>query len=346
MLLILLVSLAILAIVVFLIFRLPGFGAAPSGARLERIRHSPQFRGGRFVNATETTVMAKGVSGFSMLAYWLKKHPRTSPSVVLPAVVSRLAKGPRGADQVTWFGHSSYLLQTGDKTFLVDPVFSPHASFVSFAGPAPYPAAHVWTPADLPPVDFLVTTHDHFDHLDFPTIKAVQGRVGRFIAPLGVGAHLEAWGVPPEKIIELDWWERAELGGGLAIVATPARHFSGRTLARGKTLWASYALLAPARRFYLGGDSGYGEHYKEIGAKYGPFDLAMLECGQYDAYWPNIHTMPEENARAGRELGAKWILPVHWAKFTLGTHPWDDPVERLTREATRLGQGVTTPRIG
>jgi L-ascorbate metabolism protein UlaG (beta-lactamase superfamily) len=337
---------ALLILTGFLILRLPAFGAAPSGARLERVRQSPQFRDGRFVNAVPTTVMAKNASGLSMLAYWLKSHPRTEPSVVLPAVKNRLEKGPSGAAQLTWFGHSSYLIQTDDKTFLVDPVFGPRASFVSLLGPKPYPAKETWKAADLPAVDYVVLTHDHFDHLDYWTIREVKDRVGRFIVPLGVGAHLEHWGIPPSKLIELDWWERADLGGGLAVVAAPARHFSGRTLERGKTLWASFALLAPRRRFYFGGDSGYGPHFKEIGQRLGPFDLAMLECGQYDTHWPSIHLMPEENARAGVDLGAKWILPVHWGKYTLGTHAWDDGVERLTRAASRLGQRVTTPLIG
>mgnify|MGYP002653050535 CR=1 FL=1 len=198
----------------------------------------------------------------------------------------------------------------------------------------------------LPAIDLLVLTHDHYDHLDYTTIKALAPRVRRFCTALGVGAHLERWGIPAEKITEFDWWETQPVAEATTLTAVPARHFSGRSLQRGKTLWTAFVLKLHGYSLFLGGDSGYDDQFKKIGDQYGPFDLAILECGQYGRDWPNIHMFPEETAQAAQDLRAATLLPVHWGKFVLANHPWNEPIERLVKRATEQQLPLATPRIG
>jgi L-ascorbate metabolism protein UlaG (beta-lactamase superfamily) len=194
----------------------------------------------------------------------------------------------------------------------------------------------------------VVVTHDHYDHLDYETILRFRTHTNtRFVLPLGVGAHFEKWGFDTTRFCELDWWEKATSELGLDITATPSRHFSGRGLSdRGKTLWTSYVLALDGYKIYLGGDSGYGPHFAEIGQKIGPFDLTILECGQYNYYWRYIHMMPEETVQAHQDLQGKVLWPVHWGKFTLALHPWDEPVTRLLTQAEKQKVVVATPAIG
>ncbi len=199
---------------------------------------------------------------------------------------------------------------------------------------------------DFPDPDMVLITHDHFDHLDYETILKLKSRAKHFYTSLGVASHLVSWGVDREKITELDWWEEASQVEGIKWIAAPARHFSGRTFKRNRTLWSSFILETSGYRIYLGGDSGYDTHFKEIGERYGPFDLALLECGQYNPLWANIHMMPEETVQAALDLKSKLLLPVHWGKFTLSLHPWTDPIQRVTKEAALKGVAITTPMIG
>ncbi len=247
-------------------------------------------------------------------------------------------------DALIWFGHSSYLLRTSGRTFLVDPVFSRRASPMPGFVKA-FPGTDIVKPADLPELDYLVITHDHYDHLDYDTIRQLKQKVKHWICSLGTGAHLEYWGVPAGRISELDWWESVQPEPGLNMTATPGRHFSGR-LKRAQTLWASFVLETPGRRYFIGGDSGFDAHFGEIGKRFGPFDLAILECGQYHEYWKHIHMMPEETALAAELLGAKALLPVHWGKFNLALHPWDESIERLLKAAAGRPYEVLTPAIG
>ena len=247
---------------------------------------------------------------------------------------------------VVWFGHSSYFIKVNDLTILVDPVFSGHASPVSFYGRA-FPGTDVYGVSDLPDVDVVVITHDHYDHLDYKTMRQLAPKARYFYTSLGVGSHLEYWGIEGSRITELDWGESASASGGAAtLTAMPARHFSGRGLRRGQTLWSSFVLKTGGYCLFLGGDSGYGPHFKGIGDQYGPFDLAILECGQYNENWPDIHMTPEETVTAALDLGAKLLLPVHWGKFTLSLHPWDEPVRRIVKAAAIAGVPLTTPLIG
>ncbi len=228
---------------------------------------------------------------------------------------------------------------------LVDPVFSGNASPVTFFGKS-FPGSDVYGTADMPPIDLLILSHDHYDHLDYKTITELIPKVKKFYTALGVGAHLERWGVPADRIVEFDWWESQAVSNDIRLTATPARHFSGRSFARGKTLWTSFVLNLHGYNLYLGGDSGYDTHFADIGAKYGPFDLALLECGQYGDDWPLIHMFPEQVATATQDLRAKVLLPVHWGKFALAYHAWNEPIQRLVKSAAPQGLAVTTPKIG
>jgi L-ascorbate metabolism protein UlaG (beta-lactamase superfamily) len=317
-------------------------GKAPSGARLERMRRSPNYKGVRFENLVPTEVTIKGTSFFKMLREYRNRPKDTAPPGRIPAVRTDLRGLPDEGVWVVWFGHSSYLLKVEGLTILVDPVFSGNAAPVSFFAKA-FPGTEVYGVGEMPEVDVLLLTHDHYDHLDYTTVKRLAPGVRWVCTSLGVGAHLESWGVMKEKIVELDWGEswcfgdgsRVGEGGvgdaasGLTLMAAPARHFSGRGFKRGGTLWSSFVLKGRGHSLYLGGDSGYEEHFKEIGERYGPFELAILECGQYGKNWPYIHMMPEQTVQAALELRAAALMPVHWGKFTLALHSWDEPVRRL-----------------
>ena len=337
--------LTVLALLVFGFLQQRVFGADPAKDRLTRIHQSKNYRDGSFQNLSPTEVMAKGVSPIELMRGFLNKPPLNTPKSPLPSVKTDLNALPGDKPTLVWFGHSSYLIKANGLTMLIDPVFSGSASPVSFLVPA-FPGADVYSAADMPAIDFLILSHDHYDHLDYQTIIQLIPKVKKFYTALGVGAHLERWGVPADQIVELDWWKGGPIAPGITLTATPARHFSGRSLARGRTLWTSYVLNLPGYTLFLGGDSGYDTHFRAIGDKYGPFDLAILECGQYNPNWPFIHMSPEEVVTAAQALRAKTLLPVHWGKFALAYHAWNEPIQRLTKRATERQLDVTTPRIG
>lgn len=329
----------------FLFMQQSPFGSNPAAIRLERIKRSTNYRDGAFQNLEKTEVMAENTSYLGMMSDFINKDKDNVPSKPLPSVRTDLKALPDEKPTVVWFGHSSYLIKSQGTTILVDPVFSGYASPVSFFGKS-YPGSNVYSVEDMPTIDLLILSHDHYDHLDYVTITKLIPKVKKFYTALGVGAHLERWGVPADRIVEFDWWEHNHVADSLELTAVPARHFSGRSLARGKTLWTAFVMKIHGYSLYLGGDSGYGKHFKEIGDKYGPFDLAILECGQYGKDWPNIHMFPEEVVTAAQELGAKTVLPVHWAKFSLANHGWTDSIERFTKRAAEQNLNYTTPLIG
>lgn len=322
------------------------FGTAPSGQRLARIISSPQYADGAFQNPEPTEVMLKEASMIKVMRELLNR-PRLAIPAVPPPTVHTSIRSLRAGDkpQILWFGHSSYYLLSKEATILVDPVFSGRASPVSFFANA-FPGTNIYGAEDFDHIDILVLTHDHYDHLDYETIRALAPVVGRFVTALGVGAHLEYWGIEPERITELDLWESTEPAPGVTFTAAPGRHFSGRMFRRNQTLWCAFALQLGPHRFFLGGDSGYGQHFAEIGRRLGPFDLAFLESGQYGANWPNIHMLPEETVQAAREIGAAVLLPVHWGKFCLSIHTWNEPIKRVVRAAALARQPIVTPKIG
>jgi L-ascorbate metabolism protein UlaG (beta-lactamase superfamily) len=245
-----------------------------------------------------------------------------------------------------WFGHSSFLISIGGKKILADPIFSERPSPVQYAGSKSYAGTLIYDTEDFPELDVVVISHDHYDHLDYNTIIRLKEKTKLFCVPLGVGEHLLHWGVEASRIREFDWWEGETVLPGIDLTATPARHFSGRGFRGNKTLWASFVLKTGGYTIFIGGDSGYDASFKEIGKQFGPFDMAMLECGQYDVQWPDIHMMPEETVQASVDLGAKAFLPIHWAKFTLALHPWKEPIQRAVKHAEKLSVQVTTPKIG
>ena len=267
------------------------------------------------------------------------------PSGEIPHVVTDLKKITSEEPVVVWFGHSSYFIHARGFNILIDPVFSGNASLFSFFGKA-FKGADVYDAEDLPDIDLLVLTHDHYDHLDWPTIKKIAPRSGKIITSLGVGAHLDYWGVDLDKIKELDWWEGEKISDNVTITATPSRHFSGRGLDRAKTLWSSFVLDLFEKRIFIGSDSGYDSSFATIGKEFEFFDLAFLECGQYNKYWPQIHIFPEQAVMAAKDLNAETIFPVHWSKFVLSTHPWNEPIQRIMRAAEKAKQTVVSPMIG
>lgn len=258
---------------------------------------------------------------------------------------SDLKSIPEEEDTVVWLGHSSFFMQLHEEKILVYPVFKDYASPVSFVNKA-FKGSNVYKPEDMPDIDVLVISHDHWDHLDYDTVKAPKDRVKEVVCPLGIGAYLEQWGYPAEKIHEEDWGGKVHIGDDLLIYVFPAQHFSGRSLTENPTLWASFAFFTPERKVYYTGDTGYGSHFKEIGDTFGPFDLALVECGQYNKDWRYIHMMPEESAKAAEDLHARAVIPVHNGKFALSRHTWDDPYRRIEEAAKGKHFVLMTPEIG
>lgn len=322
------------------------FGARPAGARLELIKKSKNYRDGKFQNLNPTPSLTEGYSYPSVMYNFLfGKKDHVAPEDSIPSVRTELSSIPKQANVLIWFGHSSYWMQIEGKSILVDPVLNDYAAPFrginkAFKGSASY------TAEDIPYVDYLVITHDHYDHLDYETIKKLRGKVGKVVCALGVGAHFEAWEYLPEQLIEKDWGDKITLDEQITLHFTPARHFSGRSIFSNNTLWTSYVLETPSRKIFLGGDSGYDEHFREIGKRFGGFDLAILENGQYNVAWKYIHALPEDVLRAGKDLRARRILPVHSGKFALAAHAWYEPLSRLTELNKSAGQKLITPMIG
>jgi len=292
-------------------------------------------------------MLAEGVSYPKMIVDFFSKGVNREPLHSLPAVKTDLSHLANMEPVIIWFGHSSYLIRINSVNILVDPVFSERVSPFSFIGKKAYPAAFQYTVHEMPAtIDLVIITHDHYDHLDYDTIKRLSPRVKLFYTSMGVGAHLEHWGIEQERIVEFDWWEKQTFMHGMEITATPARHFSGRVFKRNQSLWSSFVLKTAEHAIFIGGDSGYDAAFKTIGDQFGPFDFAILECGQYNVQWPYIHMMPEDAARACIDLKANAFMPVHWGKFTLALHEWNDPADRALKQAEALNVVMTTPMIG
>jgi L-ascorbate metabolism protein UlaG (beta-lactamase superfamily) len=296
-----------------------------------------------FRNLSVTPQLAEGYSMLKVMKAFFTRPKTINPSHPLPSVKTGLKNYFSATPSIFWFGHSSYLIHCNGINILVDPVFSGHASPFSWYLKA-FEGSDVYKPADMPPIDIMIVTHNHYDHLDTNTIKALAPTTRQIITPLGVGKYLGLNANAP--VTETDWWQSIDIAPNLQVTATPARHFSGRGLKRNGSLWASFVLVIDGYRIFIGSDSGYDTHFKEIGNKYGPFDVAILECGQYNDAWPYIHSMPEELITEGKELNAKVLMPVHWGKFALALHHWDEPINRFTAAAEKAGIQYTTPMIG
>lgn len=322
------------------------FGKLPSGARLEIIKKSPNFKDGTFQNLSPTPSLQEGKSMWEvMYKFFTDSTPNKKPSKALPTIKTDLRNLDINQDVLVWFGHSSYYFQLGGKRFLVDPVLSGSVSPVPFSGKA-FEGADVYSVEDFPEIDYLLITHDHYDHLDYQTIIQLRDKVKTVICPLGVGEHLEYWDYPIQKIIEKDWCDKVELAHQMKITLTPARHFSGRTFKRNTSLWTSYVLETPDYKLFIGGDSGYDTHFKTIGEKFGPFDLAILENGQYNEDWKYIHTLPEQIHQVAEDLQTERFFPVHSSKFNLALHAWKEPLERVSQLNQTSNIPIITPKIG
>ncbi len=285
-------------------------------------------------------------STFAVLLRFIANNNLTRPASRLPEVKPDLAAflSDGRVLKTIWLGHSTFLVLIGGKVILFDPVLSDYASPVSgFIKRFQPPVLSV---SDLPDIDTIVISHDHYDHLDYDTIVRFRGRKTRFLVPLGVGAHLRGWGIAPEHITELDWWQEVKRGE-LRFTLTPAQHFSGRGLtSRNATLWGSWVVRSADHRMFFSGDGGYDNHFKKIGRLFGPFDIVFLENGQYSPDWPLIHLLPKDGARAFRDLQGKRLMPVHWGMFDLSTHNWYDPIEAMSRLAKQHGFALVAPKLG
>lgn len=340
-----------LLVIVYLIFVnfYPSFGGDVSEKRKAQYQSSKQFSEGVFKNVKDVPKNQNFSETLKIARkFFFEKVENGRPNEVLSIsqIDSLELANYKGTSRLIWFGHSAFLLQMDGKNILIDPMFG--------EVPAPHPLLGAnrfyenlpIAIEKLPEIDAVLISHDHYDHLDYESIKKLKNKVKLFYVPLGVGVHLEAWGVAKESITELDWWQEVYYQD-LQFVCTPAQHFSGRKLNNGQsTLWSSWVIKSQTENIFFSGDSGYSTHFKEIGDTYGPFDFAMLECGQYNTMWPEIHMFPEETVQASIDLKSKIFMPIHWGAFKLALHSWTDPIERAAAKAEELQVPILTPEIG
>ena len=326
----------------------PRFGRAPQGEELRAIQRSPNYRDGefRYPIPAPAAVGKKKRSRLGVLWRFLtEKRDYAWPKQPLPVERTDLGAIPLAQEVIVWLGHSSWYLQLEGKRILIDPVFSSYAAPFSFINKA-FPGDYPWRAEAMPDIDLLIISHDHYDHLDYATIRGLMPKVRRVVTPLGVGSHLRYWGMDARIITEADWQQQAIIDATLTVNVLPARHFSGRSLARNQTLWASFMLVTLNKKIYYSGDSGYGPHFKTIGEQFGPVDIAIMENGQYDPDWQHVHMMPEETAQAAVDLGARAVLPGHSGRFVLARHLWNDPYRQLTRASKDKNYRLLTPVQG
>lgn len=323
------------------------FGAPMNDAQKQLYVESDHFFENQFTNLIETTMDQSFGAMFGALTDYLTAQnlaPRKNIEVM--RIEAHALENPGENTQIVWFGHSSFLLQTQQQTVLFDPIFSNFAAPHSSLGSPRYNQELPIQPEQLPSIDAVIISHDHYDHLDYDTLMRIDDKVKHYFVPLGVGQHLMHWGIQSERISELDWWQSKTLSP-LTITLTPARHFSGRRLSNNNaTLWGGWMIESADERIFFSGDSGYGPHFKDIGERFGDIDIALLDTGQYNFRWEAVHMSPKQSLKAAKELNANILMPVHWGAFTLAIHPWDEPAEQTQKFANEQGQAFIVPQIG
>ena len=326
----------------------PEFGRLPQGDRLARIQASPHYINGKFQNLVPVQVMSddSGENRFVATAKFLfGDKSALSPQEPMLSHKTDLKKLDIKQDLVVWMGHSTFYMQLGGRRILIDPVFSSYASPVFFINKA-FSGSNIYTAADMPDIDVLAISHDHWDHLDYPTVMALKDKIKNIVCPLGVGEYFEQWGFDLQILHEEDWDKEIKIAEDFSIHILPSQHFSGRFLTQNPTLWCGFAFVTPKNKVYYSGDGGYGEHFKAIGKQFGGFDLMLGENGQYNMAWHDIHLLPEETAQAAADVRAKALLPAHGGKFALARHPWQEPYQKLTEASQGKDYQLLTPEIG
>ena len=339
----------VLVLVGWAVLQQPQFGAPMAGARLARAMANPQFLEGRFVNLEPETPTSAAALFDYLVRQFSGDEVREPPAPLPVRAVDKEALDaplPPGGLRAFWIGHASTYVELDGLRLLLDPVFAELVSPLP-VGPRRFHAPPIAL-ADLPPIDAVLISHDHYDHLDMKAVRHLARRGSRFFVPLGIGAHLERWGVPLAQIEEMEWWQERTLAG-VRIVCTPTRHYSGRgPRNRSTTLWSSWSVIGPQHRFFYSGDTGYSKHFRDIGERLGPFDMAFIKIGAYGpgAAWVDIHMPPEQAVQVHRDVRARRMFPVHWSTFNLAYHDWDEPIRRTLAEAARTGVELVTPRVG
>lgn len=326
------------------------FGSNPAGTRLERIHRSPNFDGNIFVNSVDTNLTFEFSHITDMLGRSIFGKTSRVPKAEIP--VRRLDKSafddtPENGLRITSMGHSTLLIEIDGKRILTDPIWSERCSPSTLFGPVRFHSPPI--PLDeLPQIDIVLISHDHYDHLDKETVISLSKTGTLFVVPLGVGSHLENWKIDPSQIVELDWWESFKASDkGINFTATPARHFSGRGLTnRYSTLWASWVIISPNHRVYFSGDTGPFPGFSEIGEKFGPFDVTLIKIAAYDRAWPEVHINPEQAVDAHIALKGKLLIPIHWGTFNLAYHDWFEPANRVVEAAEKNAIRLAIPRFG
>ena len=331
------------------IYLSPQFGKKASARQKATYALLPNYKNGKFINP-EKIEMEMSVRSFSkMFRQMLNPHPDVNPHEdikVVKLTQDLLTNETDSSNQIIWLGHSSFLIKLDGKTILLDPVFSNKTGPHPLMGRKKYNSQMPIDLLHLPRVDAVFISHDHYDHLDYFSIMELKNKTKQFFVPIGVGNHLLSWGVDKKIIKEMNWWEESKWNN-LKIAFTPSRHMSGRGFSdQSSTLWGSWVIQGKENKIFFSGDGGYGNHFKEIGEKYGPFDFGLIECGQYNKLWADVHMMPEESVQAGIDVNAKELIPIHWGSFRLANHAWTEPVERFVTESIKRKVKYRTPRIG
>ncbi|MDF2700872.1 MAG: hypothetical protein K0Q49_2435 [Haloplasmataceae bacterium] len=319
----------------------PVFGGSPTNNQEEGYKKLDYYAEGKFVNFESNKT-----SSIDPDSYDSSEVIERNPKIQLSVSKIDWDKINNHEDSLTWFGHSTFLLTIDNLKILIDPMLGPIASPVSFVGPKRYSKDLLDAIEKMPPIDSVLITHDHYDHLDYTTIKKLNKKVKHFFVPYGVSTHLIRWGIPEEKITELGWWDETEFKS-IKLALTPSKHFSGRGIFdRNSTLWGGWVIIGKNTRLYNSGDGGYDSHFKKIGEKYGPFDMTLIEGGQYDKRWSGVHMTPEESVQAHLDVKGNNMMLMHWGAFTLANHGWSEPVERALVAAKKSDVNLITPEIG